>query len=91
MAGLYAADGTWNINVVDGTTFVGRQGSNGGLNVFQVNGTVFTGYQHKSGAVNVFNATGTEEKFQHPCGAHIVTNAGKHNIRGVTVLTGVLT
>ena len=91
MAGLYAADGTYNVNVVNGATFVGRQGSNGGLNVFQVPGTSFTGFQHVSGALNVFNAVGGEEKYQHACGAHIITNSGKHNARAVTVLTGVLT
>jgi hypothetical protein len=91
MSGLYAADGTYNVNVVNGLTFVGRQGSNGALNVFQVPGTSFTGNQHISGALNVFNAVGGEEKHQHPCGAQVVTNSGKHNIRGVTVLTGVLT
>ncbi len=91
MAGLYAADGTININVVNGATFVGYQGSNGGLNVVQVNGTVNVPLQHVSGAINVFNALGGEEKHQHPCGARIVTNSGKHNAIGVTVLTGVLT
>jgi hypothetical protein len=91
MAGLYAADGTFNINVVSGATFVGRQGTNGGLNVFQVNGSSFVGHQHPSGAINIFNAVGTEEQYQHFSGAFLVTNSGKHNIRGVTVLTGVLT
>lgn len=91
MAGIYAADGTYNINVVPGTSFVGRYGTNGGLNVVQVNGSAQTGHQHVSGAINVFNAVGTEEKAYHPCGAFLVTNAGKHNIRGVTVLTGSLT
>lgn len=91
MAGLYAADGTINVNVVSGATFVGYQGSNGGLNVRQVDGTVMGPLQHVSGAINVFNALGGEEKFQHACGAMIVTNSGKHNAKGVTVLTGVLT
>jgi len=91
MAGLYAADGTMNINVVSGATFVGYQGSNGGLNVRQVDGTTVAPLQHVSGAINVFNAIGGEEKHQHPCGARIVTNSGKHGAQGVTVLTGVLT
>lgn len=91
MAGLYASDGSYNINVVSGASFVGRQGANGGLNVVQVPGTSFTGYQHISGALNVFNALGGEEKHQHQCGAQIITNSGKHNARAVTVLTGVLT
>jgi hypothetical protein len=91
MAGLYASNGTINVNVVPGTSFVGRQAANGGLNVFQVTGTSFVGYQHVSGAINVFNAVGGEEKDQHPSGALLVTNSGKHNTKGVTVLTGVLT
>lgn len=91
MAGLFAADGTLNVNVVTGSSFVGRQGTNGGLNVLQVPGTSFTGYQHISGAINVFNAVGGEEKHQHQCGAQIITNSGKHGAKGVTVLTGVLT
>ena len=91
MSGLYASDGTLNVNVVTGTSFVGRQGSNGGLNVIQVPGTSFTGLQHISGAINVFNATADVGTHQHPCGAQNITNSGKHNARSVTVLTGALT
>ena len=91
MAGLYAADGTINVNVVSGASFVGYQGSNGGINVRQVDGTVVGPLQHVSGAINVLNAVGGEEKHQHPSGARVITNSGKHGAQGVTVLTGSLT
>jgi hypothetical protein len=94
MAGLYAADGSYNVNVVDGLTFVGRQGANGALNVFQVNGVAVVPYQHVSGAINVFRSTGGEGN-QHPSGAWHVSSTGtggyKHNTNTITVLSGSLT
>jgi hypothetical protein len=55
---IYAADGSWNVTVVDGNTRVGRYAANHSLNVVQstVTSTV-RGLNHKSGAMNVFLAT----------------------------------
>lgn len=49
---LYAADGSINVTVVDGTALIGRYAANGSWNVFQTTGTQRGAY-HPCGAFNV--------------------------------------
>lgn len=50
MAGLYAADGSLNVSVVDGTSLTGLYAANGSLNVVVATGSSFVGAYHPCGA-----------------------------------------
>lgn len=55
---LYAADGSWNVTVVDGSTRVGVQASDGSYNVVDASAeTDPVGVYHASGALNVTPTT----------------------------------
>lgn len=56
---LYANDGTQNVTVVDGSSFVGAYAPDGSLNVFVTDGLSFVGTTHPSGAMNVTVSPGT--------------------------------
>ena len=56
MAGLYAADGSINVTVVDGTTYTGLYAADGSWNIIKSDGTHF-GYYHPCGAMLVTVAT----------------------------------
>lgn len=59
MSGLYAADGSINVTVVDGSSYTGLYAADGSWNVFKADGTHF-GYYHPCGAMIVTVAsTGT--------------------------------
>lgn len=51
--GLYASDGTYNVTVVDGTTFTGIYASDGSINVVVAPGDSFVGLYHPCGAFYV--------------------------------------
>lgn len=89
--GLYATDGSWNIAVVDGTTYVGSTSVDGALNVFQsaVGGNI--GSTAPSGARHVTVSTSPTVSVQANNGSMNIsvspyTNGGRH----VTVVSGVL-
>lgn len=89
---LQAADGTFNVRVLDGLSSVNMQAADGSYNVVQVPGSSFTGLHHPCGALNVFLAT-TTQGFCAPCGAMNVSQIGllKEGTVKVTVLSGTLT
>jgi hypothetical protein len=66
---LYAADGSWNVTVVDGSTFTGLYAPDGSYNVVEVDGTSIAGLYAPCGAYNVFVSDGTYTGFYHPSGA----------------------
>jgi len=100
-----AADGSWNITIVDGLTYVGKYAADGSFNCFQVTGGSLTtpqGWNHPSGAINIVNATAEANPvgIYHACGAmNVSTNAAPttpvgatapNGARYVTVVAGVL-
>lgn len=68
---LYAADGSFNVTEVDGTTYTGKYAADGSYNVVIVDGLSYTGSQHKCGAFNVIEYVSGPPMAYHPCGAHV--------------------
>jgi len=62
---LYAANGTVNVTVVDGTTFTGIYAADGSMNVIAASGTVPCGSTHPCGARWVTVSPGNT-----PCGLY---------------------
>lgn len=90
---FYAADGSTNVTVVDGTTYVGAYAADGSINVFQVDGTTAVPLKHASGALNVFVTTAADDPLalggQHPCGAaNVSVSPYVSETVKVTVVTG---
>lgn len=54
--GLYAADGSWNVTLVTGTTYTGLYSNSGGYNIVFAPGNVYVGAQHPCGALWVTTA-----------------------------------
>lgn len=65
---IYAADGSFNVTVVSGTTLTGLYADNGSINVVQVDGNTLTGLYHPCGAWCVVVTT-TQPGVYAPCGA----------------------
>jgi hypothetical protein len=89
---LYAADGSTNISVVDGTTYVGRYAPNGSLNTVLSTGSTLTGIHHPSGALYIVNTLSPTLSFQAPSGGVYVSDTGSYqngSLR-VTVVSGSL-
>lgn len=66
---FYAADGSWNVHVVDGLSPVNRQGTNGETNVTGTTGLVPVGLNHPSGAMCVTTSPGGRVNRQAPDGS----------------------
>lgn len=73
--GLYASDGSINVTVVDGNSYVGAQAADGSLNVLVVDGSDYTGLLAGCGAVNVIAAVADSNSYFHPCGAWYVSES----------------
>ena len=87
--GLYANDGSINVTVVDGNSYVGAQAADGSLNVLVVDGSDYTGLLAGCGAVNVIATVADSNSYFHPCGAWYVSES-PYDIGAVrvTVITG---
>jgi hypothetical protein len=72
---LYAADGSFNVTVVDGTTITGVYAPDGSMNVHTVDGTELTGLYHPCGAYNVYISDGDIVGVIHPCGAMVMSQS----------------
>lgn len=89
---VYAADGSTNVTVVDGSAPVGWQAADGSLNVFQVDGSDWVGAYHSSGARNVIVTTSDQEVMAHPSGAvYVSVDPYKLGTMKVTVTGGAFT
>lgn len=80
--GVYSSSGTININVVDGSTFVGRYSADGYWNGVDqsANTSTFVGLIHPSGAINYVIDNSTDPHgLYHPNGAIYVSDAGTLN------------
>jgi hypothetical protein len=75
--GFYAADGSWNVHVVDGLSKVDLYTADGCLNV---TGSTGGGYMHPSGAVNVTTAPGGAiVPRQAPDGSLYINSVGEND------------
>lgn len=85
MTGIRAADGSFNVTVVDGDTPVGIHGVDGSLNVIDDGGTN-TGAYHPCGAFRVTVAS-SGEVGRAPDGSAYVSEDGTSGYK-VTVVSG---
>lgn len=91
----YAADGSMNVTVVDGTTYTGLYAPDGSINVIKSDGiSTYVGAHHPCGAWWVSLGTpGTISPARAPDGSLVVSQAGMPYInsgRPVTVVSGSL-
>lgn len=88
MSGIYASDGSMNVTVVDGTTYVGLYASNGG-SVNVIKRTSEIGRQHSSGALLVTPITSNGNGIQTSDGSLNVSESPYYNAsQKVTVVSG---
>lgn len=90
---FYAADGSWNVSVVDGSTYTGRYAADGSLNVIKSPGGTYVGDTHPCGAMYVSTNTSGFVTFYAPDGSVYVTNTGMPSTnqgQPVTVVSGTL-
>lgn len=91
MSGLYAADGSINVTVVDGSTYTGLYASDGSWNVIKSSGSTYVGAYHPCGAlwVSITNSLGSS--IRCPDGSLFVyTGSYTGNGQRVTVVSGSL-
>jgi hypothetical protein len=89
---LNAADGSLNVTVVSGSTWVGSRAADGSLNVIKSPGGTYVGAYHPSGALYVTVSPGTFVSRTAPDGSLYVQNGGNFTDSGqpVTVVSGSL-
>src|SRR5688572_16443964 len=84
-----AADGSLNVTVVSGSTYVGALAPDGSLNVVDTNGLSWVGRVHPSGALNV--VLGNSFGVNHKTGALVVsTSPYVSGTQRVTIVSGNL-
>lgn len=90
---FYAADGSWNVTVVDGNSYTGIYAADGSFNVIKAPGGVYVGEHHPCGALWVTTTIGGAVPFYAPDGSVYVTNLGMPSTnqgQPVTVVSGSL-
>jgi len=99
MVGSFAANGSWNVTVVTGSSAVGIFATDGSINVFNASAiNTPVGAYHASGALNVVpTSSSTFLPLRHPNGSLYVTDGSSSGAgillnRGqpVTVISGTL-
>lgn len=87
----YAADGSTNIRVVDGNSYVGRYATDGSVNVIVTDGSTYTGLHHPSGAMYVVNTNSGVLSTSHPSGGiYVADSPYATGATSVTVISGSL-
>lgn len=87
----YAADGSLNIRVVDGNSYVGRYATDGSTYVVVSDGSTLTGFHHRSGAINVVNTNSAVLSAAHPSGGiYVADSPYATGATRVTVISGAL-
>lgn len=89
---LYAADGSLNVTVVDGSTLTGLYAADGSINVVETDGSSYVGAYAPCGAWNVYLVTNELVGYYAPNGAMNVCEspyAATGAVR-VTVVSGSL-
>lgn len=92
---LYAADGSWNVTVVDGSVYTGLHASDGSVNIIKSPGSSYVGSSHPCGALYVTISTpGTFTPIRAPDGSLYITDTGGMPAtdigQPVTVVSGTL-
>jgi len=88
---LYAADGSLNVTIVDGTTLTGLIAPDGSRYAVVSDGSAFVGVTHPCGAMWVTNApTGGYVSLNAPDGSLYVAETRRDGAMHVTVLSGSL-
>jgi len=57
LSGLFAADGSWNVTVVSGSSYTGLMAADGSVNVVSSPGSSYVGAYHPCGALYVTKIT----------------------------------
>jgi len=73
---MYAADGSWNMHIVDGLTYVGLYAPEGCFNGTATTGTVPVPAIHPSGALTVTTAPGGLVNRRAPDGSLYINSVG---------------
>lgn len=92
--GKYAANGSYNISVVDGLSYTGLYAVDGSINVIVAPGGSYVGAYHACGAWYVTVSPGTLVPLRAPDGSlYVVEGAAPSTNTGqpVTVVSGSLT
>lgn len=92
MAGLYAADGSWNVTFVSGNTLTGLHAADGSYNVITSPGNRYVGAYHPCGALWVTINTSLGVPIRAPDGSLYITNDGmppRNMGQPVTVVAGI--
>jgi hypothetical protein len=89
-SGVYAADGSFRVTVVDGTSHVGLYAADGSFNVKESNGTTDRGIYHwASGAILVTVRASAGASIYAPDGSLYVSESPYvHGSQRVTVVSG---
>lgn len=92
MSGIYAADGSINVTVVDGSTLTGLYAADGSWNVVNSPGTGLVGAYHPCGAYYV-KLTASDVFSIRAADGSLYVNTSNNIKQGqrVTVISGVLT
>jgi len=90
--GKFAANGSYNITVVDGSVYTGLYAADGSINVVKTDGSVYRGAYHPCGAWWVQLTPGTLVPIRAPDGSLYVNDASLYINSGqpVTVVSGTL-
>lgn len=91
--GKFAANGSWNVSVVDGLTYTGLYAADGSINVIVAPGGTYVGAYHPCGAWYVTVSPGTLVPLRAPDGSlYVIEGAGPSTNTGqpVTVVAGSL-
>lgn len=92
MSGIYAADGSFNVTVVDGTSYTGVMAADGSYNVIKSPGNAEVGAYHPCGAYWVTLTDGSKTGYRAPDGSLYITDS-PYTLNGaakVTVVSGTL-
>lgn len=85
MAGLYAADGSWNVTNVIGDVYTGLYAADGSINI--ISSSPGSGAYHACGALRTTSSGETILPRQAPDGSLYITDEGLNNgAQKVTIL-----
>lgn len=90
---FYANNGSWNVSVVDGSSYTGLHAADGSVNVVVSTGSSYVGAYHPCGAWWVTVSPGTLVPIRAPDGSLYVSEGGMPSTnvgQPVTVVSGSL-
>lgn len=85
----YAADGSWNITIVDGTTLTGLIAPDGSINVVASDGSANVGITHPCGAMWVTESDVATSRYAADGSLNVTTDGtSKSASQKVTIVAG---